>query len=79
MKKAFSIILSLVLLCSLAVPAMAANEPVVYTSDSSFVAGNDDLGVIHLAQSLQLILDLIDHTPGLVHGGYTGGLRDNRG
>ena len=39
MKKAFSIILSLVLLCSLAVPAMAAGETVVYTSDSSFVAG----------------------------------------
>ena len=39
MKKAFSIILSLLLLCSLAVPAMAAGETVVYTSDSSFVAG----------------------------------------
>ena len=39
MKKAFSIILSLVPLCSLAVSAMAATEPVVYTSDSSFVAG----------------------------------------
>lgn len=39
MKKAINIILSLVLLCSIAVPAMAANEAVVYTSDSSFVAG----------------------------------------
>jgi len=39
MKKAFSIILSLVLLCSLAVPAMAATEAVVYTSDTSFVVG----------------------------------------
>lgn len=39
MKKAINIILSLVLLCSLAVPAMAANEVVAYTSDSSFVAG----------------------------------------
>ena len=39
MKKAFSIILSLLLLCSIAVPAMAAGETVVYTSDSSFVAG----------------------------------------
>lgn len=39
MKKAINIILSLVLLCSLAVPAMAAGETVVYTSDSSFVAG----------------------------------------
>ena len=39
MKKAFSIILSLLLLCSLAVPVMAAGETVVYTSDSSFVAG----------------------------------------
>ena len=29
MKKAFSIFLSLVLLCSLAVPAMAATEPVI--------------------------------------------------
>lgn len=27
------------MICSLAVPAMAATEPVVYTSDSSFVAG----------------------------------------
>ena len=39
MKKAFSIILSLLLLCSIAVSAMAAGETVVYTSDSSFVAG----------------------------------------
>lgn len=39
MKKAINIILSLVLLCSLAVPVMAAGETVVYTSDSSFVAG----------------------------------------
>ena len=39
MKKAINIILSLVLLCSIGVPAMAAGETVVYTSDSSFVAG----------------------------------------
>lgn len=40
MKQAIAFILSLVLLCSLAVPAMAAaGEAIVYTSDSSFVAG----------------------------------------
>ena len=39
MKKTITFILSLVFLCSLAVPAMAAGETVVYTSDSSFVAG----------------------------------------
>ena len=39
MKKAITFILSLVFLCSLAVPAMAAGETVVYMSDSSFVAG----------------------------------------
>ena len=56
MKKAFSIILSLVLLCSLAVPATAANATVVFTSDSSFTAGStvkvDDL------KTRQNIIDL---------------------
>ena len=39
MRKILTFILTLVMICSLAVPVMAANEPVVYTSDSSFVAG----------------------------------------
>ena len=39
MRKLLTFILTLVMICSLAVPAMAANEAVVYTSDSSFVAG----------------------------------------
>lgn len=39
MRKLLTFILTLVMICSLAVPAMAATEPVVYTSDSSFVAG----------------------------------------
>ena len=39
MKKLLTFILTLVMIFSLAVPAMAATEPVVYTSDSSFVAG----------------------------------------
>lgn len=39
MKRAFSFLLIALLLCSLAVPATAAGETVVYTSDSSFVAG----------------------------------------
>ena len=39
MRKLLTFILTLAMICSLAVPAMAANEAVVYTSDSSFVAG----------------------------------------
>ena len=39
MKRAFSFLLIALLLCSLAVHATAAGETVVYTSDSSFVAG----------------------------------------
>ena len=39
MIKLLTFILTLVMIFSLAVPAMAATKPVVYTSDSSFVAG----------------------------------------
>lgn len=39
MRKILTFILTLVMICSIAVPAMAANEVVAYTSDSSFVAG----------------------------------------
>ena len=56
MKKAINIILSLVLLCSLAVPVMAAGETVVYTSDSSFVAGGTVK--VNEQKTMQNIMDL---------------------
>ncbi len=39
MKKAISILLSLLFICAFAVPVMAADEAVVFTSNSSFVVG----------------------------------------
>ena len=56
MKKAINIILSLVLLCSLAVPVMAAGETVVYTSDSSFVVGGTVK--VNEQKTMQNIMDL---------------------
>ena len=60
MKKAFSIILSLLLLCSLAVTAMAAGETVVYTSDSSFVAGGTVK--VNEQKTMQNIMDFCSFT-----------------
>ena len=56
MMKLLTFILTLVMIFSLAVPAMASNEAVVYTSDSSFVAG----GTVKVDQmnTQQNIMDL---------------------
>ena len=56
MKKLIALLLLAALVAMLAIPAMAANEVVVYTSDSSFVAGGTVK--VNEQKTMQNIMDL---------------------